>query len=73
MTILYSYWIILVVIKTKVIHLLNITHRGLAENTLYIQKMYTNEDDLMMGVFTNVFVELSEKIRSGEVPWDWQE
>lgn len=46
---------------------------GLAENTLYIQKMYTNEDDLMMGVFTNVFVELSEKIRSGEVPWDWQE
>ena len=73
MTILSSYWIILVVIKTKFIHLLNITHMDLAENTLYIQKVYTNEDDLMMGVFTNVFVELSEQIRSGEVPWDWQE
>lgn len=38
---------------------------GLAENTLYIQKVYMNEDNLMMGVFTNVFVELSEQIRSG--------
>ena len=28
-----------------------------------------NEDNLMMGVFTNVFVELSEQIRSGKVPW----
>lgn len=46
-------------------HLRNIIHMSLAENRLYVQRVYVNEDGLMKGLFPNVFAELREPNKEG--------
>lgn len=46
-------------------HLRNIIHMSLAENRLYVQRVYVNEDGLMKGLFPNVFAELREPNKKG--------